>query len=235
MAPQTAPTEVGAGCQWGEAQRGGRERWAEMPAEMGGACGSYRERLRAGGRGALQRAFDSGLVPKNMKQDWNSMQSPTSQMSSSGGMAFYTNTVDNQQVWNGGVSDYWCMPTDQTQMASQMPYMQQMGPMVSMQQQPMSTTPLPQQAPPLQLGPPASMQAGGPPPATSALMLPQGALMRGDTPAVGSMQDVTPQSDSTPEEIDRCKAIIMPNFDAYDPEAMAAQLRAVAYGQTYED
>merc|ERR1712232_763876 len=30
---------------------------------------SYREKLRAGGRGALQRAFDAGLVPKSMKQD----------------------------------------------------------------------------------------------------------------------------------------------------------------------
>mmetsp|Transcript_67867 Transcript_67867/g.120554 ORF Transcript_67867/g.120554 Transcript_67867/m.120554 type:complete len:418 (-) Transcript_67867:128-1381(-) len=31
---------------------------------------SYRERLRAGGQQAFQRAIDAGLVPKTMKQEW---------------------------------------------------------------------------------------------------------------------------------------------------------------------
>lgn len=42
---------------------------AALPPLTEPSFSSYRERLRAGGRGALQRAFDAGLVPKSMKHD----------------------------------------------------------------------------------------------------------------------------------------------------------------------
>jgi len=63
--------------------------------------GSYRDRLRAGGAGAFQRAFQSGLVPKAMKQDWNTGLGYTAQMQGQG-----YNMPQEAQIQNGAGMQY---------------------------------------------------------------------------------------------------------------------------------
>lgn len=96
---------------------------------------SYRERLRAGGRGAFQRAMDAGFVPKNMKQDWSGLQaSPapaqgflpkTQAEGNQAGMMQYSTLGDSQQMWNGAGQ---CSSMAQQQMQPQAQAMMQMMP-----------------------------------------------------------------------------------------------------------
>jgi len=115
---------------------------------------SYRERLRAGGRGAFQRAIDSGLLPKNMKQEWNGQHSssvaaqgflPKQQPEvQSGGLMQYSTLGDNQQMWAAG-NDGWSSPMGQAQMQSQQAYAPQQMMQQQMQPQMMLQVPMPQQ------------------------------------------------------------------------------------------
>merc|ERR1719162_2176832 len=88
---------------------------------------SYRERLRAGGRGAFQRAFDIGLMPKNMKQEGQTGSS----------MSY----GDANQMWTGAgqmqSNDYayqaqYQMPMPSQQMPLMMPHMAMQQPSTQM-------------------------------------------------------------------------------------------------------
>jgi len=236
-------------------------------------CSNYRERLRAGGRGAFQRAFDMGLVPKNMRHDqWNSMSTPTTtptsmmgqQMDSNiGASEGYGMCGDAHQMWGGGVqsmqsgaSDFWMMPTDgraATHMNSQqVTYMQQMSqmmPQAAMQPQPPQQTPqmysssMPfqpqQQQQPMPLAQyPASQGAHHASPPCSVVSLPQAAL-DGTSMCMGSAPPCTTPvataSDSTPSDVDRCTSFLKFSFGDFDSDFMAAQLKAAADDQIYED
>jgi len=67
---------------------------------------SYRDRLRAGGQGALQRAIHAGFVPKAMKQEW-STTGPAQ-----GGL----HPQPGNNFWSGGhVNDGWSQGQLQSQ------------------------------------------------------------------------------------------------------------------------
>lgn len=206
---------------------------------------SYRERLRAGGRGAFQRAYDAGIVPRGMKQDWNSAQSATQQRDmQQGGYG------DSQQMWSGHgqmqQQDYYgapmppqyqCMQQVQQpqqgmtmlpQMAVQQP---QMMPMAQGEQSPMSMQ--------LQQMQMAQMNQ------QLQLQLPQMAMSGNATPTASGAS--TPMSGySTPidnEHVRReCMAMLagaLPQtsqgFGECDQAALAAQLQAAASCERYED
>lgn len=123
-----------------------QEQWMPAQAAPTGALlapreqgfGSYREMLRAGGRGALQRGIDAGLMPKAMKQDWSAMprstapaqgflcQQPQVQQDT---MMPYAMAEDSQQMWNGvgqmQGSDCWDASYNQAQMPMESMYAQQ--------------------------------------------------------------------------------------------------------------
>jgi len=155
---------------------------------------SYRERLRAGGRGAFQRAMDAGFVPKNMKQDWAGLQTsstpaqgflPKTQADGNqGGMMQYSTLGDSQQMWNAAGQ---CSPMAQPQMQ-------------------------PQSQPMMQMAPPMPPQM---------MMQPEVS-----TPTAAAQTD-----------LDRCMAIVMPQVGQFpcDRELMAAQLKAAADCQCYQD
>jgi len=106
------------------------------PREQG--FGSYREMLRAGGRGALQRGIDAGLMPKSMKQDWSAMpkssapaqgflcQQPQVQPET---MMPYAMGDDSQQMWNAmgqmQGTDCWDTSYNLSQMPMESMYAQQ--------------------------------------------------------------------------------------------------------------
>lgn len=185
---------------------------------------SYREKLRAGGRGAFQRAFDIGLMPKTMKQpmtqEWGTaqaqpsldLQGMLSQQDVQSGMMMPCMTGgDAQQMWTGTTqmqgNEYWYVPVEQ-------PHMQ--APCAYTQQVPMMQPPQPLELLQMSQQPVLPMPAQG-------MMQPQ------------DMMQATP--DSTPTEFQRCMAIVMPQSAdlARDNALMAAQLQAVADCQCYED
>jgi len=119
--------------------------------------GSYRDRLRAGGAGAFQRAFQSGLVPKAMKQDWSTNVGYTAQMQGQGynmpqeaqiqngtGMQYSMVGDSSQQAWYGAgqapgpdclglLMNQSQMPPQQQQLQQNSPMAQQMPAQASMQ------------------------------------------------------------------------------------------------------
>lgn len=178
---------------------------------------SYRERLRAGGRAAFQRAIDAGLVPKNMKQEWCATQ-PSAMANSyqefqnnNMGMQ-YGSLGDGQQMWNAMGQAQTGNCWQQVQMPMQAPTF---APHHHMQ---------PQMAVPMM-----------------SQMQPQPAQVQAQVPMFEMpmcQMQVPPQAqscESTPTDFDRCMAICMPQTAQFDKDLMAAQLKAAADCQRYED
>lgn len=200
---------------------------------------SYRERLRAGGQGAFQRAFDIGLMPKQMKNDWNGarpseiqgmlpqqtdMQSNMMMPCMAGG--------DTQQAWHGTGQmqnhDYWYVPVDQPQMSTHCPYTEQ----VSMAQ-------MPQTQDMYQMTMPDHQSMMAMPDQQPVLAMPDQQPMLTMPPQAMLQQPMMPTTPMNDEATDfqRCLAIIMPDAAQVpcDKDLLAAQLRAVADCQCYED
>jgi len=209
---------------------------------------SYRERLRAGGRGAFQRAYDAGIVPRGMKQDWNSAQSATQQRDmQQGGYG------DSQQMWSGHgqmqQQDYYGAPMPpQYQCMQQVQQVQQ--PQQGMTMLPQMAVQQPQMMPMAQgEQSPMSMQLQQMQMAQMnqqlQLQLPQMAMSGNATPTASGAS--TPMSGySTPidnEHVRReCMAMLagaLPQtsqgFGECDQAALAAQLQAAASCERYED
>lgn len=218
------------------------------PAAPDTAIASYRERLRAGGRGAFQRSV-SGFVAKmtppvaqdQWLQDW-----------STPGQGYFTPQQDmqyttdaSQMPWPCGEqmqsSDGWNMPMNQPQMLAEYEFQQQMVPasaemmqmdMASQQQQYMlQPQMMPQMVQQPQMMPQSEqlLQMQMPQVQVPQMQLPQMAMSQVPT--------VTASGDSTPDEMGRCMAIVMPQSAPYaqDKDFVAAQLQAVADCQCYED
>lgn len=175
---------------------------------------SYRERLRAGGRGAFQRAMNAGLMPKNMKQEW--CQQPQ-QLNNNMAMQ-----CDGQQMWNTNwqQGQMQMQPTQQMQcQPAQMPVqmMPQMQAQPSQFQQPMQMM---------------SMECMQEP----QMQAPQAQVQMFEMPMC-QMQTPIQSGESTPTtEVDRCMAIIMPQQSPFGfNDDLAAQLQAAADCQRYED
>jgi len=176
---------------------------AAAPAQVEQGFSSYRERLRAGGRGAFQRAIGAGLMPKNMKQEWNGMQmqSPPAQCGlsqqtkewASTGMTMPYGGVD--QMWSGAgqmqSNDYCGVP-----MPTQYPCVQQvpmqMLPQMAMQQPTMQMVPMAQgeQSPQMHM---PQMQM-------SQMQMPQMPMQQMQMPQMGMspVQTPTASGQSTP-------------------------------------
>jgi len=223
------------------------------------AVPSYRERLRAGGQGAFQRAFNNGLMPKAMKQDWSTphaagdMQGMMPQQADAQNCMFMPGmeAMTAQQNWSADGQSYWYVPTmDQSQMhgvdQSQMLHMEQ-PPMMPMDQSQMmmpmehsAMMPVDQsqmyaldQSQFMQQQPVVHL-----PPAAFGQQ-PQLPQFPPATPS--SMSTVTPTSstsgEATPADFDRCLGIVMPQAAQFpcDKEMLAAHLKATADCQFYED
>lgn len=198
---------------------------------------SYREKLRAGGRGALQRAIGAGLMPKNMKQEWSLQQDTTmhvndvSQQQPHGQNSTYESSpmsyvmpANSNPGWNAVASAQgdpcWHMQIEQNQMPAPYPNsnMQAMYQPADAGRMPCNPQ-YPQQMMPAQ--PPQQPQMGVPQMQVQQVQLPQ------------AQMPVTHGGDATPTELQRCMAIVMP--DTCDKDMMVAQLRAAADCQRYED
>jgi len=232
---------------------------------------SYRERLRAGGRGAFQRAIDKGLMPKAMREMGGATQTaggfdvatlPQQQGTQNNFAAMQCGTLaEGQQMWNGAgqmqTNESWHVPMNPSQSPPQSPYGQyghqpqhptQMSPM----QYPQMPSPapvqmmvqMPVQQPQLQqmlvqqpqqmtqceqlLQMTQSYESQTPAPQ----LLPEMAMHQVQVPGLAA------SGDSTPTDIDRCMAIVMPQASQFpcDNHFMAAQLQAAAdCQQCYED
>jgi len=225
------------------------------------AVASYRERLRSGGRGAFQRAADAGFAPKPTRQEWNPMAQDETfwyqQANAQNGAAMH---YDAQLIWSGPEqmqgNDCWSTSMNQSQMATQYSYMQQAPELQLQSPELLQMSPMmtPQQ-PEIQ-----QMQQGAQMPQMQVAMEMTGSQMQTTMFATSSdnMQadfdrqqflqqtQQMPQmptsmlatgSDGMPAEFDRCMAIVMPGTAQFqgDKDLMAAQLRAAADCQCYED
>jgi len=215
---------------------------------------NYREKLRAGGRGAFQRSIDAGFMPKSMKQDWNAAQAPSAhaqgflpqqQMQNS---QQTWNGDDGQQMWNGAGQMHgnggWGVPASQPQMPMQHMYAQQVSPleqqaMPSQQQDQMLMyqSQMPQQVQTAQMQMP---QMQMPQMEMPQMQMPQMQMPQMQMQQMQQMEMPTPTAsgDSTPADVDRCMAIINPQAGQfpYDKDLVALQLRAAAEcQQCYED
>merc|ERR1712232_431923 len=188
----------------------------------GPGFGSYRERLRAGGRCAFQRSIDAGLVPRGMKQDWSTIPTAPSQEAGyfpqaqgTGGMP-YTGMEDGQQMWSQVQGNSWDILNDQSQMSMQMPYVQD-APLLQQ----------PQTSPSMQM-----MPATGVPPAPmlpeQCLQLPQMPIPQAELAQSPMAQMQLPgvmSGASTPTDFNRCMSIVMPQStqEPCDKDLLAAQ------------
>lgn len=177
---------------------------------------SYRDRLRAGGQGAFQRAFNAGIMPKSMKADWNGASQVADTQATLPQQVDVQNGMlmpcmmgnEPQQVWGAAAEmqshDYWYVPMDQNHMSQQCMYTQS----PDMLQMP----PMPGQQSLMQM--------------SSQAMLPQPQF--GTSP----MHHTNAATD-----LEKCMAIVMPQSAQLpcDKDLVAAQLRAVADCQCYED
>lgn len=203
---------------------------------------SYRERLRAGGRGAFQRAFDVGLLPKNMKE------APNSSMP-------YAAVGDSQQMWSGAgqmQSNDFCgmsMQQQQYQCIQQVvppsPEMQHMTalPVQSPMQQPQMSVMMPQMAMQQQV---VSLAQGEQSPQMAQMQMTQMPVAQMQLPQMSTASgEQTPTSNgaSTPTEIEdwcrrECMGILTSQTSQFfpcDQDLLAAQLKASADCQRYED
>jgi hypothetical protein len=215
------------------------------------AFSSYRERLRAGGRGALQRAFDAGLMPRTLKQE-----TPCSTPLSHSSPMSYASAADGQMMWN--TSDYWPAQMEHAQasgtycpMQQMLPQGQDLGQMQHFQCHQQYVQPMPPQTPVEHLQLP-HMQL--PQPATQMGPLGQAPIAADGSPQMPQMQvqpmqmpqmqvpqmqvPIAANTDALPTELDRCMAIVMGQSAAQtqcDKDMLAAQLKATADCQCYED
>jgi len=186
--------------------------------------GSYRERLRAGGQHAFQRAFDVGLMPKNMRQECSDVYSG-----------------QGDQMWNGmgqmQANDYCGAPMQSHYQQVPMEHMMSMPPQQMYPgagpifEPPQPMQPMLPQMPPMQMVP--LMQAEQSP---HMAQMPQPA-MQALTPTASSSYGSTPtEMDSVRAE---CMAIVMPQdspFFPVDKDLLALQLKASAeLCNCYED
>lgn len=245
VAPPPPPSMPAPACQAPQEQCEPPRAAALMLPEQ--AFPSYRERLRAGGRGAFQRAYDAGFIPKGMKQEWNSGQTahgvlPQQSDVHNGSSMPYG---DSQQMWNGAgqmqSNDYSSTP-----MQPQYPCMQQVQqPQMMVPMLPQMAVQQPMQMPQGDHSPMSQVQM--PQMQNQALQLPQMAMSQVHTPTASGASTPTgwlTSGQSTPTEIDmavraECMAILqMPQssqFFPVDQEMLAAQLKASADSQRYED
>lgn len=205
---------------------------------------SYRERLRAGGRGAFQRAYDAGFMPKNMKQEWSSTQPFQGVLPQQQAMQ---NSCDAQQVWGSmgqmPSNDYCGVPQMQAQypcaQRPQQPQMQMMLPPMAMQQQMAQSDMSPMTQ--MQL---SQMHLAQMPQLASQLS--HMAMSQPHTPSASGASTPTsgwPTSgENTPTEMARreCMAFLMPQSSGQffnDGALLEAQLQAsiLADCQPYED
>lgn len=216
-----------------------------MPMLECEAAPSYRDRLRAGGQGAFQRAFDRGLVPRSMKNEW-SMAQPTDMQNvysqqpdgQSGNYMQCMAGSDSQQNWSGSGHNYWYVPMEQSQMSAPCSFTQQApieqhhmstpcsyAPQMPLEQQHMYN----QQAPLEQAQ--MSAQCTYPQQQQTLVQLPPAAMAQ--PPQIPQMPTPT-MSDATPTDL---MSIIMPQSAQFpcDRDLMAAQLKAAASCQCYED
>lgn len=199
---------------------GAQVSWESSPSAATGfpqqAMGSYRERLRAGGRGAFQRTMNAGLMPKAMKEQSPMANGAMPQWPEvpNGMVVQYAGTSDCEQMWNGAGqiqgNDCWSMPSPH--MPQSFPYMQQ----APQFQQPM----LPQQA--MQMAP---MHAEQMPQMQAVPMhhMPQMQVQPVQSEVLATSGDATPTMPQASQ-------------DDGDDDLMALKLRAAAeMSQCYED
>jgi hypothetical protein len=230
--------------------------------------GSYRERLQAGGRCAFQRNIEAGLMPKAMRQEapcYVPLQQP--EMQNGAVMQYdsqyeYALAGDGQHMWSGAgqmqSNDCWQVPVDQTDYTSQCAYMQQ----VPQMQQQMASPEISQllgMTDQLSMPPQAQQQMQVQMPfQVQQSQFQQMAPMAMDEQSMQMLQMQSPQmqlpqlpqmelpqtpmsqmsGESTPCDIDRCMAIVMPqdSQSQCDRDFMALQLKAAAeLQQCYED
>jgi len=178
---------------------------------------NYRERLRAGGRGALQRGFDAGFVPKPMHQqqaEWDAAQAY-----GQGYADYYA-----QYMWNGQdqmASDDWWGASMNSQQYMQQGHMQEMPEYYQQQMAPQPQELLLPAMSPHQHETPTMMQMSPMTPQMGA-MTPQGECQQGPP-----MQMQAPQTE-----------LVIPGAAQLsgDADLMALQLKAAAELQEcYED
>lgn len=219
---------------------------------------SYRERLRAAGRHAFQRAYDAGLLPKAMKQDASliartdshyqpdlrtctPISTPMSYVSHGGHTPV---SMQSNECWGMQMdpspmaafsSQQMSIMAQQhdacqmSQMQCQLPQMMQYPP-VQQQQQPQALVDAP--SPHM-----AQMQVGMQMPQMQhQVQMPQ-MQMQQQMQVSQSQLAVAGTADVPHAELDRCMNIVMPGATqfSYDKDMMAAQLQATASCQCYED
>jgi len=244
VGPPPPPLLPAPGCQAPQEQCEPPRAAAMMHPEQGFT--SYRERLRAGGRGAFQRAYDAGFVPKNMKQEWGSAQTahgglPQQQQEMQHG---YGASGDSQQMWNGAGqvqnNDYYGAPM-QSQYQCMQQQVQQPQVMVQSMMLPQMAVQQPQMVPmPQDIGhtPMNQMQMPQmqvPQMPAQPLQLPQMAMSQCHTPTAsgestptgwplqqavyGNLGTPTDSGASTPTEMARreCMAVLMPQTSQFFP------------------
>lgn len=188
---------------------------------------SYRDRLRAGGRGALQRSFDAGFMPATMKQEWGAAQ--TAAAYADGYMAQqsmeYGMGGDAQYMW--GSQDQW--QGDDSWGGSQYHHMQHGSMQEDYYQHQMGPQPQDLLLP---------LEPGHMGPVTPHAQCPQTPQMgpitpHAQCPQTPQMLPMTPAGpDGSPSNL---MAIVMPTQFPCDSDEMAAQLKAAADCQCYED
>jgi hypothetical protein len=212
-----------------------------MPApschHLGGS--NYRERLRAGGREAFQRAYNAGLMPKAMKQDgmygsdsWMGRHQFSQNNTPVSSPMSYSSVADGHAVWDSAAAaaptqnaDYWPNQMEHAQMLDRPQMMSNFGASHDTQQ----IIPQFQQAQFQQAWNAVAMQQAGQQQQQQAqlqLQLPQ-----------QQMQQMPVAVGSSPTELHRCMAIILPETAQFpcDKQMVAAQLQAAADCQYYED
>jgi hypothetical protein len=212
------------------------------------ALGNYRERLRAGGRGAFQRAIDAGFVPKNMKQDWGAVQPHGMHAADvhSGGNMLY-GCGDSQQMWGGAGhmgADYcgvhmqqqYCQDYCGMQMQAPTPDLQHMTSMGNQQGAPQMPMQTPLMLPQMAVQQPMQHQMPLLPMQGDQSPMQMGQMSMPITPMSVPQTPTTASGDITPIQRD-CMAILMPQTSQVSPDLaiLAAQLKASAECQRYED
>jgi len=205
---------------------------------------SYREKLRAGGRGAFQRNIDAGLIPKAMKQEAvaGQMQQAPAQgylpqqahVQNGTGMQ-YVSSGDGQHMW--GSTEYgnlWSMPVDQSHnMSSQCQYVEQMS-HLEQQMIPQSLeqmlAPQPQMSQQMTVPMMPQMTAHQPNMQDCMQMMPMAQDVQSLQMSQCSPVGLPQIGECTPTDINRCLAIVMPQAAQFpcDRDSMVAQLKAAA-------
>lgn len=219
---------------------------------------SYRERLRASGRCAFQRAYDIGLLPKAMKQDaalaaraesqfqtdvrsCTPMSTPMSYVSSAGNTPMSMHSSDCWSMHMDPSSMQPNCPSQQIHMMAQQSDTRQMSQMQYQMSQMLPYSAMPQHPQQHQLALEASSPHSSQVQVGMQMSQMQPQHMQMSQMHISQVQppqthlQVAANGDTTPTEIDRCMRIVMNGAPQYDKNMMAAQLQATADCQCYED